>query len=318
MLIGIFKSNQKVINVLVILLSILLWIPSFWIGQNNLLTQPVSFFYVNNNVVEFLISSILIGLQGVYLNYIVNEFKLLKTRTHLPALFYVLLNVGSYCLLVFTPLLIVNALLLFVLHQFFLIYNEKIAFSSSFIIGFAIAVAALFYFPVVIIFPLLWFVLLYTKPPNWRELVISVLGFLVPIAFYVAYYYLTDQMIRLVFFGWEEYQIFSADILTDNFFEDSFFYILFIIGVFVGFSIAKNISSHVVKVRKYLVILVLLTALLMATQLLNSSDTIASYVLITIPLSIFFADYFNNIKRVWLAELLLVVLLGATTIGYFS
>ena len=318
MLVNIFKSNQKVISLFVILLSVLLWVPSFWIEQEQLINKDSIPFYISNKVLIFLISSLLIGAQGVYLNFIVNEFKLLKTQTHLPALFFVLLNVGISSLLTFTPLIVVNTLLLFVLHQGFLIYNQNKAFSLAFNIGFVIAVATLIYFPVIILFPLIWISLLYTKPSNFRELLIAVLGFMVPIAFYVAYYFVTDQLLKLITFDWGGNRIFYLDMLQASYLRNSFFYVLYAVGVLAGLFAVRTFSQHVVKVRKYLVILFLFLILSLATMLLNSSDAIASYILMTIPLTVFYAAYFISIKRKWLAELIFTVLIIALVVGYFS
>lgn len=318
MLVTFFKSNQKVINAFVIVLSVLLWIPSLWMNQNVLPTYKVSPFYFDNKIIVFLVSSLLIGLQAVYLNYLISEFKLLRTRTHLPALIFVFLNAGSVYFLTFSSLLIINTLLLIIVHQLFLIYNQGLAFSLAFKVGFLIAVASLIYFPIIVMFPLLWFVLFYTKTPNWRELVISILGFTVPIAFYVSYYFVTDQMMELISFNWGGYQIFEIGFSSNNILRSSFFYVLFAVAVFTGLHFLKTISQHVVKIRKYLVILLLFLCLMVVLQLFKEVDNIASYILMTIPLSVFVADFFNEIKRGWLAELVLVCLVVAIAVGHFS
>lgn len=318
MLIQTFKSNQKFISVLVIFVAVLMWIPSFWVEQSLLINEDALFFNLTNNVLVFLLSSILIGIQGVYLNYIINEYKLLSARTFLPALFYVVFNAAMMSSMAFTVIIIVNTLLLIVLHQLFLIYNKGLAFSLSFNVGFIVAIAALLYPPIIIIFPLLWFVLFYTKTPNWRELVISILGLLVPISFYVSYFYLTGQLILLDNFGMESYQIFDGGLMSNNWMENLFFYLLIVITGFTGFHFIKTITNHVVRVKKYFLILTVFIFLLLSTRFLNDFDNIATYLLMTIPLSIFVADYFNNIKRKWLAELIFGGLLAAIIVGHFS
>ena len=318
MLVNIFKSNQKGISILVLIVSIILWIPSFRVDQNQLINTGSLPFYLSNNVLIFSISALLIGLQAIYLNYIVNEFKLLSSRTHLPALLFVVLNVGISSLLVFTPLLIVNSLLLMVLHQLFLVYNQNNASSLSFNIGILIAVVLLIYPPLLFLFFLLWITLLYTKPPNWRELVIAILGFLLPVAFYVAYYFLIDQLLKVVTYGLGGYRVFTPVAFPVTILGKSFFFVLFLIGVFAGFNFLKVLSSHVVKVKKHLVMIILLLLILLSTLLFNSLDYMATYVLLTIPLAIVLANYLNELKKKWLAELLFAILLLAIAVGYFS
>lgn len=314
MLIKIFKSNQKPISILAVFLSILLWIPSFWVSQHELMLVSSWSFIISNKGLIFLISALIIGGQSIYLNYIVNEFKLLTTQTHLPALFFVLLNAGAYFLLTYTPLLIVNTLLLIVVHQLFLIYNKNNAFTLSFNIGFIISTAALIYFPIVVVLLLLWFTLLYTKPLNWREVIISVLGFLVPIVFFVSYYYLTNQLANFVLIDWNSYRIFNADIFIGKV-SLGFLAVLSFVAVL---NMIKTLSGHVVKVKKYIVVVTVMFLVLLLTLFFNSADYLATYLLTTIPLTIVVANYFNEIKRKWLAELLLFLLIGAIIIGYFS
>lgn len=312
MLIGVFKSNQKIVNAFVIVLAFLLWLPSLWVNESQLVLDNLPFVILNKTA-AFIVSFILIGLQGVYLNYIVNEFKLIKKNTFLPALFFVVLNSGASFLLEFTPIIIVNTLLLVVMHLSFLVYNKDTAFSISFNVGFLLSLASIIYFPIIIVIPLFWIVLSYLKPFNLREFVISILGFLVPVIFYVLYYFLLDRLIELVPFDYG-YQVFKND---KEGLELTFFYVVIALGVFTGLNTAKTISSHVVSVRKYFLILSLLIFLLMATRFFTKDET-ASYVLVTVPLAVFFADFFNTIKRKWLAELLFVCLLVSIVVGYFS
>jgi hypothetical protein len=69
--------------------------------------------------IQVFITSVLIGLQAVFLNYIINEEKLIKGNTHLVGLFFVVLNAAASLFLSFNPIIIVN---FFVLGVLFLIY----------------------------------------------------------------------------------------------------------------------------------------------------------------------------------------------------
>lgn len=317
MLINIFKSNQKVVSLFLLFLSILLWIPSFWVDQSSTLSEEIPF-YINNKVVAFIISSLLIGIQAVYLNYIVNEFKLLSSQTHLPGLLFIALNIGAMHTLVFTPLLIINSLILIALHQLFLIYTQSNTFALSFNIGFIIAIATLIYPPIFILLTLTWLTLSYTKPTNWRELIIALLGFSVPLIFYAAYYFLTEQKPHHHLLEWSSYRIFKLSELPSSYLKKSFFIILFLISLTSGIKFFKGLSAHVVKVKKHLIIVLLLLLLIPFTFFLNNRDYLASYVLSTIPLTIIIANFFNEIKRKWLAELIFALLLTSIAVGYFS
>ena len=89
MLVGIFKSNQKVVNGLVILLTFLLWLPSFFIEKTGLATIFFStgFIWLDNSIAIILISA-----QAIYLNVSVNEYKLVENNSHLTSLLFVVFN----------------------------------------------------------------------------------------------------------------------------------------------------------------------------------------------------------------------------------
>ena len=99
-------------------------------------------------------------------------------------------------------------------------------------------------------------------------------------------------------------------------FELIFFYTTFVVGIFVGVSTAKNISDHLVRVRKTLLVLIIFAFFVMALRFVTH-DVISSYVIMTVPVSIFFAAFFNRLKKKWLAEILLTSMLVSVVLGYF-
>ena len=149
-------------------------------------------------------------------------------------------------------------------------------------------------------------------------MIIALLGFLVPIIFFVSYYFLSDQMLQLTTIEHNDYRVFKTDALSDSYLNKSFFIALSLISLAAGLSFFKGLSVHVVKVKKHLIIIFLLLLFVLFTFFLNNRDHLASYILSTIPLAIIIANFFNEIKRKWLAELFFSLLLTAIAIGYFS
>jgi len=308
--------------VLTIVLTICGWLPLFWM-DNKIIIDKYSLFSSISAIhqykfLSFSLAVVLISFQAIYLNYVVNQFKLVDNNTHLVSLFYVLLSVSNTSLLIVNHVLIVNTFLLFTLHQLFRMYNTRKDFTLAFNTGLLTGLITLIYYPAILIFPLVWIVLIYTKTPHWREFVISVLGLLLPVVFYVTYYFLTDQLTVLINSIPNNYVVFGKEQLPATHIGRSFFYVLVVVGFFSGINLIKQLDKNVVKIRKLLLVVVVMMILLTTSLLINSFDYFATFLLLATPLSILLACYFNQVKRSWLAEMIFLCLLGTLIVSYFS
>ncbi len=320
MLIGVFKSNQKLLTILVVALTALLWIPSFWFN-NTIVIEKNSLFNLFSwalklKTANFLFSVILISIQAIYLNNIVNELKLVKNNTHLPALFYVLLCGLNPDFLVFNPIIVANSFILVLLHQLAKSYNIQQPYSVSFNTGFLLALASLFYFPLIILFPFIWIVFLYAGVSRWRNFAISIIGLIIPYIFYFAYHFFINEFFNVIqLFRFNE-KIFIEDLSLSKL---SFvFYALLGIGLLALVKMMQTLQKDVIKVRKFKLVFLIMTAFIFLIGLVNGHDYISTFLLMVIPLAVFFANYFNEIKRGWLAEVLFLLLIISSIISYFS
>jgi len=322
MLISVFKSNQKLVNGFSIIVVLCLWLPLFWLN-NSIVINKYSLFngisFINNvKLLSFAFGVLLISAQAIYINHLVNHFKIIANNTHLVSLFYVLWCAANSSLLIVTPILIANSFLLLAVHQLFSMYNVERVYSSAFNAGLLIAIAMLFYFPAVLFLPLLWIVLIYTKTPNWREFVISVLGFILPLVFFIAYYFITNQPLPMLFGVDNNYTVFLDYQIPVNSLGRGFFYSIIVVGLLAVIDLLRHIDTNVVKIRKLLLMVLLMMLLLCSSLFVNSFDYLATYLLMGIPFSIILANYFNQMKRTWLAEIIFLGLLITLFLSYFS
>jgi hypothetical protein len=229
---------------------------------------------------------------------------------------FVLLNGLSPALLVFNPIIVANTFVLVMFHQLSKSYNIQQPFSVSFNTGFLIALATLVYLPFILLFPFTWVVFVYAGIPKWRNFAISIIGLLVPFIFYGAYFYLTDSYENLNETLGLNTVIFNERITQEI--QPLLYYTFLGIGFLSLFHLLKNIQKDVIKVRKFNMVFLIMLFFISLFTFINGADYVAVYLIITIPLSVFLANYFNEIKRNWLAELLLILLLVAAVINYFS
>ena len=87
MLIGVFKSNQKIINGVTVLLLSLLWIPAFFLDAD-----LYGFSLTGLRWMDLVLMIFILACQAIYLNYLVSEYKLVKDNCHLTSLVFVILN----------------------------------------------------------------------------------------------------------------------------------------------------------------------------------------------------------------------------------
>lgn len=322
MLVGIFKSNQRIISVFIIGLTILLWIPSLMLEASEVIPNRHFLFDFSPYLLKEikwlgdLLFILMIGGQGIYINYIVNKYKLLKNETHLTALIFVVINTGLYSIEFLNPVIISNTFVLLVLHQLFRMYNLHSAYSLLFNVGLLISIACLVYFPIIVLFPLVWLVLMYTRKPVWRDFVISLMGFLLPFIFIAAYYYLADKKLELDFLEIQQpyFSLTGNDFLEEN---KIYFFVVGGIALYSVFSFFREMAHNITRIRKRLMVVLWLLGVVLFSLMLNSSDYSAVYLLITIPLSIIMTTLFQGIKKSWWAELLFLILLAGVVVNVF-
>ena len=321
MVIRIFKTNQVIANVFILLLSILLWVPGYFVSVKINLPYYSLFNFFGDWLlkmpsIQVFITSVLIGLQAVFLNYIINEEKLIKGNTHLVGLFFVVLNAAASLFLSFNPIVVVNFFVLGVLFFFFKLYTLTNAKSFLFNAGLLIGLGSLIFSPLLVLFPLLWIALSYLRTPNIKDYFISLFGALLPFIYFVSYLYLTDQLFKVSYVDW----IFNDTVFETTSFSQTHFYYLGVLMVLLVFAVASlflNLFREVVKTRKLYIIIFLLTIFLLSTILFNTSNILALYVLLSIPFAVLLANFFNQIKREWLAELYFTMLCLGIAAGYF-
>jgi hypothetical protein len=313
MLIGIFKSNQKLVNGLVILLTVLLWIPAFFIEGG---TEAASFISTGFIWLDIIIAIILISIQAIYLNIIVNEYKLVENNSHLTSLIFVLFNSCFLELLSLNQVVIANTFILLGVHQLLRIYDTKGGLAFSFNAGFLISIATVIYLPNGVLLLFLLFGLIYMTSPKWRDFIITLIGFSIPIIYVVCYNYVFGELegFKLVDYLKEVFNLIWSELPI---FRKVLFFVILSVIILSFMRIASHMNRGALRTRKMLVVIIIMTVFGLGTLLLNKVDYLATFVLLTIPISIVVANFFQNIKKKWLSELLFIILLSLIIINYF-
>lgn len=320
MLLNIFKSNQRIAGVGVVILSVILWIPAYFKQSAIVINSQLPFSGVFNFLhekhwINITLTSILIGGQAIFLNYLVNNNKLLKTNSYILAFFYVLLNGACYLVFSINAIVFANTFLLLGLHQLFRLYNMTDSASVIFNAGLFFGISTLIYPPLIVIFPLIWISLSYLRSPNTKDFLVAIIGVLLPFVYWVTYLFLVDE-----FDAFNNDFIYQQQIINQEVITQSFLYFFGALGVILLMALLSSFSflnRTVVKTRKLFVLILLLLLLSLPVLFFNEKDYIALFLVLTLPVSIVVSNYVSNLKKSWQAELLTLLLLTAIVISYF-
>ena len=319
MLLEIFKSNKSIVGVLIVILSVVLWIPGFFISHETILATPI----VGFSGVDFLFTprwlnviftALLISGQAVYLNYIVSVNKLFKSNSFLAALFYVLLNGAGLVLFSLNLILIVNTFVLLLLHQLFKLYNLQQATTTLFNLGFFVGIAIVLYNPLIVLLPLTIFGIAYVRTPKGKDFLILLIGLLVPFVYWITYLYLTNQLITTI----DNYVLFHTNevdkVVTTNYYFLGFVSLLSILAML---NLILTIGRNVVKTRKLLMMVLLLLGVSSVTFLFSTQDYRVTYLILTVPVAIVLANFLTSIKKRIIGELIFILLIVSILLDYF-
>lgn len=302
------------------MLTLLICMPLFFnditVISSSYFRFSIFFNFINSiKWLNFLLWVIVIFCEGLYLNYLVNEFKITNQNTHFPLVLFVLLNGFSAAGLLLNQTHLIHLFLLLALHQLLLIYNERKATFKIFNAAFFLGIGTVFYLPFGVLIVLLWFVIRYVKPFYWKEYIVSILGFCVPFIYVVFYYFMTDNLTLNNLFS-------NAEISLKEGLEMpkiAWHYLVFIVLLtfFCIFFTFVHVQHLVVKIRKFIIIIFLLFVGILFTQLFFeplTRSTIIGFQLITLPLSILISIPLIELKKTKIAKgifyFLLLMLLG--------
>lgn len=314
MFIKIFKSNSPASIILLPLLVAFCWVkafvdPSAVVVEHGMPLYRLFLSWAQSlPILAAVIGYTIVVLTGFLYNYITNEHELLPRRTYLPGLLYSVLMSSSPLLLQCHPVIFANFFIMLMLNALINTYRQNTAFNGVFEAGFFLAIASLFYFPVIFLFPLLFVSLVVLRPFIWREWCIVIIGFIFPYIYVITYYYWKDSLHLF----WKDQVV--SPIINDNrdwhFFMEPNpvfwmllgFLLLALVRVSSGFAVQK------LKSKKGYTLLFWLLPISFLTILFAPAISMVSLSLLVVPAAVIIANYFFSMKKEWLAGLLLWII----------
>lgn len=327
MLLKALKSNQSFYSLLIPVVAIALWARSsivpevfpFYQGEDMmLLYRPINYLLGNSPLasnITALIFMILLAFLILKLNV---QYAFIRGKTFLPPILFVLITSGMPALHAMHPVYPAALFLILSIDRIFSSYDKETIHSNAFDSGIFLAIGSLFYLSMIFFFPFLWFGFIIVKQKvNWREYILTTLGFLLPWAAAFAYYLVsgqTDDLLRIIELNIASPQVFLRENLPIQIYI-GYLVLLTLLGSFFLLSQydAKKISS-----RKYFMAFFWIFLISTVLIIVNPAVSQEIIIILAIPLTYLISNYFIFMKRQFWGELFLYLLVAAVVFLQFS
>ena len=325
MLLRSLKSNQTFHFLLIPFIAGALWIKSFmnpalfpfYAGEDAmLLYQPISALIGKSTVVSNIVALVFIILLAFLILKLNVQYTFIRIRTVLPSILFILITGGLHELHAMHPVYPAALFLILTIDRIFNSYDKEVIHSNAFEAGVFLAIGSLFYLNLVFFFPFLWIGFIILKPKvNWREYILTTLGFIFPWLVAMAYYAAvgqTDELLGTLKANLSLHQSFLRENLPIQIYMGFLVFLTLLASVLLLSQYdGKKISSR--KYFKAFFWIFLISCILTAANPAVSQDIV---ILLAIPLTYLISNYMIYMKRQIWGEIFLYLL--ATGVIYMQ
>lgn len=283
-----------------------------------ILYQPINYLLGNSPFASHLIALIFIILLAFLILKLNVQYAFIRSRSFLPPSLFVLITSGMSDLRAMHPVYPAALFLILAVDRIFNTYDKERIHSNAFDSGIFLSIGSLFYFNLVFFFPLLWIGFIILRPNvNWREYILTTLGFLLPWVATLAYYLITnstDELVQTIKSNFVLHQVFLRSNLPMQIYV-GYLIILTLLGSAFLLSQydGKKISSR--RYFKTFFWIFLISVILIFSNPAVSEEII---IILAIPLTYLISNYLIFMKRhVW-GEVFLYLLAAGVIVLQFA
>lgn len=313
------NSNRLISYLIFPVLALVFWIVSgtedyhfnFFDGEDQMvLFRPVHFLVKNSPLAMGAISFLLLILAGVILQRMNTEFGFFRTKNVLPAALFIYFVCGLSAFHTLHPIYFSLIFLLLALYRIFNVFDQRKPYSQVFESGFLLGIGSMFYLNSIFLLPsVVAGGMILGRETGWREIVLTIAGFLTPWLFAFTYFFLYDELPQQI-------TILEANLMTTNpqfGNKPSILIYLGFIGllIFVGsLNMIRNYEEKKISIRQYYLVffLIFFSSLIILGLVPSASEEILLVALT--PVSFLVSNLLLSFKRhVW-GEIIIYMILG--------
>lgn len=324
MLLKFFRRPLPIVLTSIIILAIGLWIKTF-ITESTVpfyfdsiqmpLYKIVMGWLPHNFMVNSIITLALSFIIGLWLLGLNSKHIIIKQRTYIPTLIYIIIATSILPLQRITPAVFAAFFFIPSINHLLSIYQSPNVLDHLYRSGFYIGLASLFYAPSSTFLIGLLIAATVIKSTNTKEFLAPIGGFLTPWFFYVFILYILDDTATLP-------HTLTINLKTEaelnlewsQFIPIGFLAVLLLI---TGFFVANSIGHEKINVRKFFTVFFWYTATGVAALVLLPTVSYEMAYILAIPLTFQFSYYFSYTRSKFWPELLFSVTIVLAIISQF-
>ncbi len=313
------KSNRLISYLIFPLIALAFWIPSvtseyrynFFEGEDQMiLFKPVYQLVEKSPLVMTATSFLLLILAGMILQRINSEFGFFRIKNVLPPALFVYFVSGLSDLHTLHPAYFSLIFILLAIYRIFSAFDLRKPFSQVFEAGFLLGTGSMFYLNSAFLLPaIVAGGMILGRETRWREMVLTIAGFITPWFFAFTYFFLNDDLPRQI-------DVLASNLLTTNpqFANDTGMLIfLGYVGllIFAGsINMIRNYEEKKISIRQYyLFFFLLFTSTVLVLSLVPSASE-EMLLISMVPVSFLVSNLIQTFRRQIWSEILLYLILG--------
>jgi hypothetical protein len=323
MLLRFFRGTSPAVLIAIILFSIGLWVKSFLAND----AHPFHFddfsmpFYkavvelVNNNHALGRVISLLLTIGcSLMLLQVSTRFMLIKVRSYIIVLTFAILSSSFLPLQRINPAIFASIFFVLAIDRLFVSYEKEYPYSHFFTAGFYVSIASLFYFPATTFLLFVAISLIILQRAGFREIMVSVFGFLTPWFFWVFYHYFYFDNIQALPSLITSALSFSFVSVNYGIFFTSMHIVFGLTLIISGLFTLRSLGNQKINIRKFYVITFWFWLISTLLAFLSPYSSIEMVYIAAIPASVIMANYLTLSKSKFWPNLLLFLLLATAIV----
>jgi hypothetical protein len=303
-------GNLLMLPVLIVALYLLNW----QYGYYNIETTNFGLWMLSEEIFPFVsfAGGILLVLNAVLLNYLYNKHNFLEKNTYLVAILYVVTMSFYHSFYRLDGALISHTCIILMLFQLFELKQNEDGRRYVFNASFFGALSGTFFPPLLFVWPFLYGMILIVRPFSFRELMLSVFGFVTPLIYVFVFSVFYNVEIDV-----EMLKDVKIDHLRIHFVITTVvLFILYILGI-IGLRTRLSKSSIRLKKQIQMLYVMIFIGLVIGITDLMLFKQIERFSLMLIPLSFFFSFAFYNKRFSFASSMILLSVFLYSLLKFF-
>ena len=327
MLLKALKTNHAYHYFLIPFIAIAIWTRSFmnpsmfsfFPGENMMiLYQPVNYLLGESPLASHIVALLFIILLSFLILKLNVQYAFIRSRTFLPPSLFLLITSGMADLRAMHPVYMAALFLILSIDRIFNTYDKESIHSNAFDSGVFLAIGSLFYFNLIFFFPLLWISFIILRPNvNWREYILTTLGFILPWLAALSFYLVTgrtDELIQTIKANFTMHRAF----LRENLPIQIYVGFLVLLTILASLFLLTQYDGKKISSRRYFKSFFWIFLISVSLVVANPAVSEEIIIILAIPLTYLISNYLIFMKRQTWGEVLLYLLAAGVVVLQFA